>query len=237
LTRKIEFERSGVARAVGVRPLATFVLLFLVASVGAAQERQAGEPGRFDYYVLALSWSPSYCAAAAERGRGRAAEQQCGTRPYAFVVHGLWPQYERGYPENCQVPPPRLARNIVSEMLDLMPSPRLIYHEWDAHGTCSGQDPRTYFATIRKARAKVTIPDEYAHLRGYITVTPGEVESAFLRVNQGLPRSGIVVTCNRRRLSEIRVCLTRDLQFRDCSSGERSACRRDRIVMPPVRGG
>jgi ribonuclease T2 len=229
-----------MALAVGVRSLVAFalLLLLLVADVGTAQERRAGEPGRFDYYVLALSWSPSYCAAAVERGRGRFPEQQCGARRYSFVVHGLWPQYESGYPENCQVPPPRLDRNIVSEMLDLMPSPRLIYHEWDAHGTCSGLDPRTYFATIRKAREMVRIPDEYADPKDYITVAPGEVQSAFVRVNQGLSPEGVVVTCNRRRLSEVRVCLARDLQFRDCSgAARRGACRRDRVVMPPVRGG
>ena len=65
---------------------------------------------------------------------------QCGGRPYAFVVHGLWPQYENGFPEYCQRPSPRLNRNIVSSMLDLMPAPGLIFNEWDKHGTCSGLD-------------------------------------------------------------------------------------------------
>ena len=59
-------------------------------------------------------------------------------RPYSFVVHGLWPQYERGFPRDCQVPSPRLYREIMTSMLDLMPAPRLVYHEWDQHGTCSG---------------------------------------------------------------------------------------------------
>src|SRR5262245_819748 len=57
-----------------------------------------GQAGVFDYYLLALSWSPTYCA---ER-RGTAYDQQCDVRqgrPYAFVLHGLWPQNERGWPE------------------------------------------------------------------------------------------------------------------------------------------
>ena len=101
-------------------------------------ERPQNEPGRFDFYVLALSWSPSYCAASAERAPNRAPDQQCGGRPFAFVVHGLWPQYDKGFPSFCQVPAPRLFRGIVEANLDLMPSPRLIFHDWDRHGTCSG---------------------------------------------------------------------------------------------------
>jgi ribonuclease T2 len=96
-------------------------------------------PGQFDYYVLSLSWSPSFCATAAERGRGRAGNAQCGARPYSFVVHGLWPQYDKGFPENCQLPAPRLDRSTVAWMLDLMPAPHLIFNECDRHGTCSGQ--------------------------------------------------------------------------------------------------
>src|ERR1044071_584072 len=74
----------------------------------SAQSRQVvkqGEPGKFDFYVLALSWSPSFCEASRERNPNRN-DPQCGARPYAFVVHGLWPQYERGFPSNCQVPAP-----------------------------------------------------------------------------------------------------------------------------------
>src|SRR5581483_9877183 len=88
--------------------------VLLVASA-TAQDRRQNQPGQFDFYVLALSWSPSFCEAAGERGTPP--QQQCGTaRPYSFVVHGLWPQYERGFPEFCQVPAPRLDRNIVSSM-------------------------------------------------------------------------------------------------------------------------
>ena len=94
----------------------------------------------------------------------RAPDQQCGGRPFAFVVHGLWPQYEQGFPSYCQVPAPRLDRAIVGGALDLMPSPRLVFHEWDRHGTCSGLSPHAYFETVRKARAAVKIPADYLEL-------------------------------------------------------------------------
>src|SRR5208282_327331 len=98
-------------------------------------------PGQFDFYVLSLSWSPSFCAAAAERDAARSPSSECGARSYSFVVHGLWPQYDAGFPEYCQMPAPRLDRGVVSSMLDLMPAPHLIFNEWDRHGTCSGLAP------------------------------------------------------------------------------------------------
>ncbi len=133
-----------------------------IADIAPAQDRRRNEPGQFDFYVLALSWSPSFCEASGERGTPP--QQQCEARPYSFVVHGLWPQYEKGFPEFCQQPAPRLDRNIVSSMLDLMPAPRLIFREWDRHGTCSGLSPNAYFETVRKARAVVKIPEAYIAL-------------------------------------------------------------------------
>lgn len=207
-----------------------------LSPVAAQQDNRQNAKGEFDFYVLSLSWSPSYCEATVERG-GRAPDQQCGARPYAFVVHGLWPQYQRGFPEYCQVPAPRLNRGIVSSMLDVMPAPRLIFHEWDRHGTCSGLSPRAYFDTVRRARAVVKIPERYLNLQSVLTVSPGEVEENFLKANPGMTPDGITVSCDSRRLREIRICLTRDLGFRECGETKSRACRREQIVMPPVRGG
>src|SRR6267154_3414337 len=220
--------------------IAAFAALFLALNIGcsSAQDRRQNQPGQFDFYVLSLSWSPSFCDAATERSPERAArDQQCGERPFSFVVHGLWPQYERGFPEFCQNPAPRLDRNIVSSMLDLMPAPRLIFHEWDKHGVCSGLPARGYFETIRKARAGVKIPLEFLEPKTALNVTPDEVEDAFVKANPGMSRTGIAVTCSSTRLSEVRICLTRELQFRECHEVDKRACRRDKLVMPPVRGG
>jgi ribonuclease T2 len=153
------------------------------------------------------------------------------------VVHGLWPQYEKGFPEYCQVPAPRLNGGIVSSMLDLMPSPRLVFNQWDKHGTCSGLNPRAYFDTVRKARAVVKIPEQYLDIKEPLVVTPDEVEEAFVRANAGLTRGGIAVTCDSKRMSEVRICVSREFGFRDCPDIDRRACRRDKLVMPPVRGG
>ena len=223
-----------------VTRLAAFAALLLVISAisGTAQDRRQNEPGQFDFYVLSLSWSPSFCDAMTERAADRAArEPQCAERPYSFVVHGLWPQYERGFPEFCQNPAPRLDRNIVSSMLDLMPSPRLIFHEWDRHGVCSGLPARGYFETVRKARALVKIPAAYLDLAQPKTVTPNEVQEAFVAANPGLGNEGIAIGCDSRRLNEVRICLSKDLTFRDCPEVVRRTCRREQLSMPPVRGG
>ena len=219
-------------------PLTLAAGLISLADGAKAQDKRQNTPGEFDFYVLSLSWSPSFCEEAAERGRsGGRSNIQCEGRPYSFVVHGLWPQYESGFPEYCQRPSPRLNRNIVSSMLDLMPAPGLIFNEWDKHGTCSGLDGRNYFETIRKARAAIKIPAEYLDLSQAKTVAPGEVEEAFIKANPGLSNAAVSVTCNRTRLSEVRICLSKDLQFRACDELERRSCRRDQITMPPIRGG
>jgi ribonuclease T2 len=213
--------------------LAAVVLGVLVVGT-AAQDRRQNQPGKFDYYVLSLSWSPSFCEEAGERGQDR--NQQCGTRPYGFVVHGFWPEYETGFPEYCRVPAPRLDRSIVSSMLDLMPEPRLIFREWDRHGTCSGLTPHAYFDTIRKARATVRIPESYMEASRRLTVHPTEVEEAFVKANPGLARDALSVTCDGSRLTEVRVCMSKELGFRDCPDVARRACRREQVVMPPMRG-
>jgi ribonuclease T2 len=223
--------RSPVFAALAV------ALLAAGGSAARAQDARQSEAGQFDFYVLSLSWSPSFCAAAAERHNGGAPSLQCGARPYSFVVHGLWPQYVKGFPEYCQVPSPRLYRGIVSSMLDLMPAPHLIYNEWDKHGTCSGLAPQAYFDTVRKARAAVNIPPEFVDLKEPLSVTPAAIEEAFIKANPGLPENGLAIECDRKRLTEVRICLSKDLQFRDCDEIARRSCRREQVLMPPLRGG
>ena len=218
------------------------VLIAIGLGSASAQEQQSqqqvqprNQPGRFDFYVLSLSWSPSFCKESEERGRP--SNEQCRGRPYSFVVHGLWPQYERGFPRDCQVPAPRLSRELTTSMLDLMPAPGLIYHEWDQHGACSGLEAQAYFDLIRKARETVKIPESYAAPKTTLTVAPDEVEEAFVKSNPGLSRAAVSVTCGSTRLSEVRICMSKDLKFRDCDEIDRRACRRDKLIMPPVRGG
>ncbi len=155
--------------------LAAFTLILaaaLLPGLAAAQDRRQNQPGQFDFYVLSLSWSPSYCEAAAERAPDQAPPPECTQRTSPFVVLGLWPQYEKGFPEFCQQPAPPLDRSAVSSMLDLMPAPRLIFNDWDRHGSCSGLSPHAYFETVRKARATVKITDAYIEPAREISASP-----------------------------------------------------------------
>jgi len=203
--------------------------MFIGPAALFGQSRPSGKPGVFDFYVLSLSWSPSYCEATGDRG------PQCGGRPYSFVVHDLWPQYERGFPKSCQEPAPRLPRRIVESMLDLMPAERLIYHEWDEHGTCSGLSPEAYFDTIRKARNKVNIPPDFVGVKSVKRVSPDQVKEAFIKENSGLGDDSIAVECDNR-LREVRICLDKQLAFRECREVIRRTCHRGEITVPPVRG-
>jgi ribonuclease T2 len=178
--------------------VAGFAIALSGVSGAAAQDLRQNEPGKFDFYVLALSWSPSYCEASAERkAERRRPDPQCGQRPFSFVVHGLWPQYANGFPEYCQAPAPRLNRDIVASMLDLMPSPRLVFRQWDRHGVCSGLPPSGYFEAVRKARATIKIPAEFLDLKEPLAVTPSEIEDAFVKANPGLPSDGIPCDATR----------------------------------------
>lgn len=191
-------------------------------------------PKKFDFYVLSLSWSPSYCEA---EGSG-ANQQQCSSqRPYAFVVHGLWPQFERGFPSDCPTKSPRVDDETVRSLYDIMPSAGLIGHQWRRHGSCTGLAAEDFFATLRVAREKVTIPAAYRQLNTYETIAARTVETAFLEANQSLPPDGISTSCDGRFFREIRICLTKSLEFRACPELERRGCRAEKLIMPPVRGG
>jgi ribonuclease T2 len=206
------------------------VLLFsLMSGIGLAHATDVA--GRFDFYVLSLSWSPTHCEV---EGRERG-DLQCDVgRRLGFMVHGLWPQYERGYPANCPTDEALRAADIAG-VADLVPDAGLVRHEWRKHGSCSGLSPADYLATLRNAAGAVRIPQAFQRPDNYVMVSPGEVEAAFMAANPGLRAEGIAITCEGRRLEEVRVCLTRGLDFRACEEVDRRGCRIDKLVLPPVR--
>ena len=222
-----------VRRAVQSAAIAgSFVFIFAI--VALADDRRQNTAGEFDFYVLSLSWSPSYCESAKER-KGRP-DPQCNGRPFAFIVHGLWPQYAQGFPSYCPVRAEKLHRATVGGALDLMPSPRLVFHEWERHGTCSGLSPHAYFEAVRKARAVVKIPAGYLSPAEPLSVAPDEVAAAFEKANPGLPAGAIAVACDATRLTEVRICMGKDFSFDDCADVVAHACKHDKIAMPAVHG-
>lgn len=219
-------------------PLNTALLLLLasltLATSAAARHRKSseGEPGTFDYYLLSMSWSPAFCLS------DPAAAECNGPRRFGFIVHGLWPQYEKGWPEHCDGNQP-VADSVVSSISDIMPARGLVYHEWSAHGSCSGLDPQNFFALVRRAYTAIRVPTSLSGLTQPIEQPPADIAAAFMRANPGLPSQSIVVTCSRQdapRLREVHICLDRTLNPRACSAdAARGACRAATLIVPPIR--
>ena len=190
-------------------------------------------PGKFDYYVLSLSWSPSFCV---EHGN----DPQCTPgRAYAFVVHGLWPQYVKGWPQNCRTGEAWVPDDVIDSILDIMPSKKLIIHEWKKHGTCSGLAMRDYFDSIRSLFKKIRIPARYLAPTADVTTTPAQLVSDFVKTNARLTADMLSVQCgnarDRARLAELRVCLSKSGAFQACGANERRSCRAAVLVLPKVR--
>lgn len=229
--------RTSTLTANTAHALRALVALAALGLGPHAIARDSHRPGVFDYYVMALSWSPTYCATRNRAGR----EPQCdGRRPYAFVLHGLWPQYAKGWPEFCRTAArPWVPRELIDSMLDIMPSPKLVIHQYRKHGTCSGLSPRAYFARARAAFRSIKIPARYLGPTRAVTVSPRQIETDFLKTNPALRPEMLSVTCGRgKRLREVRICFSKSLELRACGVNEdqRRLCRRNQIVMPPVRG-
>jgi ribonuclease T2 len=177
-----------------------------------------GIAGEFDYYVMALSWSPTFCETHPDDG------DQCGSKGYGFVLHGLWPQYERGGgPEHCATTD-EPDRKTVANTLAFMPSRQLVNHEWRAHGACTGLDPTAYFALADRAFAVVHAPPELAAPRAALRMTSAGLIGAFTRANTNLRDEMLSLHCSRGELAEVRVCLDKDLAPRSCGKRMPSRC-------------
>lgn len=188
--------------------------------------------GDFDYYVLSLSWSPSWCAL---EGDARQSPQCDASEDHGWILHGLWPQYERGYPANCRTnfrPP---SRGDTAEMADIMGTSGLAWHQWRKHGVCSGLDPDDYFALSRLAYAKINRPDVFRRLQSSVTLPASVIEDAFLSANKDLKADQITITCKDRFIQEARVCLTRSLEFRDCGRDVIRDCTMSNAQFDPIR--
>jgi ribonuclease T2 len=213
--------------------LAAACLLALPLSCQAAEIRGA-RPGDFDLYLLTLSWSPGFCAS----GGARREPDQCASGA-GFVLHGLWPQYERGYPTLCGVGAPQPSREDIALAARIFPSEGLARHEWRVHGTCSGLPPSRYFASASAARDTIKIPDAFAEARSQDDVSPRDIERAFVAANRSLLPSMMVVSCGRADdgrlvLEDVRICLDRNLkQFRPCPDEvRRQACHAFSLSVP-----
>ncbi|HWR52305.1 MAG TPA: ribonuclease T2 [Bryobacteraceae bacterium] len=205
----------------------------LIAGPAAGQRRDEprGKAGEFDFYVLALSWSPEFCSDA----RSRNNQEQCGeARRFAFVVHGLWPQYQKGWPQFCPTGAHVQAATI-DRTLPIMPSKSLIRHAWEKHGSCSGLAPDRYFSATLRAFNAVRIPAIFRQPLAQITHRPAGIYEAFAKANPDPGEAAFRLQCRGRFLTEMWVCMDKDLKPIACPRSLRDNCRAPEIIARPVR--
>ncbi len=204
----------------------------LALSVSGSASADGDQAGDFDYYVLALGWSPTWCLLEGDARN----DDQCDARhDHAFTLHGLWPQHENGWPAFCRTPARDPSRAETAAMADIMGSGGLAWYQWKKHGRCSGLTPDAYFSTARRAYRTVVIPDVFKRLNRDVTLPARVVEEAFLESNPGLEPDQITITCKDGHIQEARVCLKKDLAPRRCGQDTIRDCRLTDAEMQAVR--
>jgi ribonuclease T2 len=214
-----------------IRALLAFVVACVLAAPALAQERRGAPAGSFDFYVLALSWSPGWCTVEGDAKNRNQCETGSGK---GFVVHGLWPQYERGFPAFCE-PGSRSAPSFsLDRAANVFPERGLAQYQWRKHGTCSGLSPTDYFRAVEAAKSLVKVPAVFDGLKDEMRLAPLEIERAFAGINRGLRPDAMSVQCERSILEEVRIC--RDLKsFIACAEVDRRRCGASEVKIPPVR--
>jgi len=205
------------------------ILWFLSVLPAFADGEKASE---FDYYVLSLSWLPNWCA---RTGDARGAGQCDVGGGFGWTLHGLWPQYNRGWPAYCrnvQAPP---SRAMTARMADIMGSSGLAWHQWKKHGTCSGLSAQDYFALSRRAYESVARPEIFRRLGQAVKLSARVVEQAFLQANPDWRPDMLTITCKGNYIEEARLCLDRDLKPVPCGIDLATDCGLPDAVFAPVR--
>jgi ribonuclease T2 len=198
------------------------MLALAMVCAGFAARAEGERAGEFDYYVMALGWSANWCAL---EGDGRADPQCRSGLGLTFTLHGLWPQNEEGWPSYCRTSERDPTRAQSAAMADIMGGPGLAWYQWKKHGRCAGLSAEGFYATLRRAYGSITIPDVFSRLHRDITLPASVVEDAFLDANPGLSSDGVVVTCDRGMIQEVRICLTKDLSPRPCGADVARSCQ------------
>jgi ribonuclease T2 len=206
------------------------ILAFLML---AGMARADGEPaGDFDYYVMALSWTPSWCAI---EGDGRESPQCDPGQGFGFTLHGLWPQYEDGWPAFCPTTERNPSRGMTNAMADIMGTSGLAWYQWNKHGVCSGLSASDYYALSRLAYDSVERPALLRQLTREVRLPAEVIEEAFLEANPQLNDDMLTVTCRAGRVQEVRICLTRELEPRACAPDVARDCTLTDALFSPMR--
>lgn len=208
---------------------AILAIFLCLAGVVHADGEKSGE---FDYWVMALSWSPNWCAI---EGDARKSPQCDPREDFGWTLHGLWPQYHRGWPAFCPTVERQPSRSLTNTMADIMGTSGLAWYQWKKHGVCSGLSAAEYYDLSRKAYDSVVRPPVFRKLTKSVTLPTHVVEEAFLKANPELEPDMITITCKKGRIQEARVCLSKELKPVPCGRDTVNDCRMKNALLDPVR--
>jgi len=188
--------------------------------------------GDFDYYVLALSWTPNWCALEGDRKNSDQCDDDTG---FGFTLHGLWPQYRVGWPSYCKTPHRPPSRRQTNQMTDIMGTSGLAWHQWKKHGTCSGVSSTDYYQLSRDAYTSINRPQVFRDMQKSFRIPSKVIKAAFLESNAELKPENFQVTCKRDAIQEVRICLSKDLDFTRCTMPVNNSCGTQPRSMAPIR--
>ncbi len=95
--------------------------------------------------------------------------------------------------------------------------------------------PEAFFASVKRARAGITIPDAFRSPRDEQSFSPIDIQRAFVAANPGLRPQAMAVGCRSGELQDVRLCLSKDLrQFVNCPEVARATCRSASVTVAPV---
>ena len=208
------------------RLMAAFIAL---ATPGLAEGDRTGV---FDYYVVSLSWSPNWCLIEGDARNSPQCDEGSG---HGWIMHGLWPQFHRGYPSFCQTSERPPSRGMTAGMADIMGTSGLAWHQWKKHGTCNGLSATEYYALTRDAYEQVIRPDIFRKLDRQVKLPASVVEEAFLKANPEMEPDGVTITCRAAQIQEARICLSRALDPVPCGQDVVRDCTRKDALFAPVR--
>lgn len=205
------------------------IALLMMTTLVRAEGEAAGD---FDYFVLSLSWSPNWCALEGE-DRG---SPQCDTdKDFGWVMHGLWPQYERGWPSFCRTTERDPSRRETEAMADIMGTSGLAWYQWQKHGRCAGLSVQDYFTLARRAYETVNRPAVFRKLDRPVTLPAALIEEAFLQANPDWQADMVTITCKSGHIQEARLCLTKELEPRKCGADVIRDCSMNNALFEPIR--
>lgn len=198
------------------------------------QKNASSSKHPFKHYVLALSWSSTYCLLNASS----MGAPQCKPDKYNFIVHGLWPQPSNKEKINqdlvfCDTSK-EVSGQIIEKTFSIMPSTRLIQHSWRKHGSCSGLSPQEYFSQIKSLYKEFNIKSLEFNPDDVVQINLKKLYKDIAR-QTNIDPDHFSITCQGRLLKEVRICMDRSFKPTSCKKVLKNrGCTLKSVYIPDV---